>query len=67
MILQFNKPISLCLKDELFQQAVDFREDKREYEKLIRLFTEVGWLQEYRTYERSFYASGKRGIVQGGI
>lgn len=63
MLLSFDKQISLNLKNELFLQTFDFREDAKEYDKLLRLLNELGWLQEYKQYEDEQNDSIKRRLV----
>lgn len=67
MVLNFDKQISLNLKEELFLQTFDFREDNKEYGKLQRLLNELGWLQEYQRYEEERNDSIKRRLVQDGL
>ena len=50
MILEFSKPISVNLKEELFGQALQSQEDQ-EYNKLLRVIEALGWLEEYKELE----------------
>lgn len=66
MILEFSKPISVNLKEELFGQALQSQEDQ-EYNKLLRVIEALGWLEEYKELEGDFNDSNSRRFISDNL
>ena len=66
MILEFSKPISVNLKEELFGQALQSQEDQ-EYNKLLRVIEALGWLEEYKELEGELNDSNSRRFISDNL
>ena len=67
MILEFNKPFSLDLKEELFKQTFENQANQAEYGKLLRTLHALGWLEEYKDFEVELNDSNKRRFISDNI